>query len=103
MHILPHGLIAGVKNMCTIGMDVDAEPIFRITVASNMTALVNNQALFAGIRCQAWRMWHHKDHSQRSDNHMVAHRQMMQRALRLKSIAGKVGEPYLVLLILVGL
>ena len=51
VHILPHGLVVGVEDMCTVAVDVDALHRLRVDIACNVAALVNDEALLACFFC----------------------------------------------------
>ena len=53
MDEIPDFLVARVKNMGAIGMDVDAFDPFRVAIASDMAPLVDQKAALTPVRRQS--------------------------------------------------
>ena len=51
VHILPHSLVVGMEDMCTVAVDVDALHRLRVDIACNVAALIDHKALLACLFC----------------------------------------------------
>ena len=51
VHILPHSLVVGVEDMCTVAVDVNALHRLRVDIACNVAALIEHKALLACLFC----------------------------------------------------
>ncbi len=51
VHILPHSLVVGVEDMCTVAVDIDALHRLRVDIACNVAALIDHKALLACLFC----------------------------------------------------